>query len=109
MTTLDADMIDARRAAVTESRILREACEPAATPTTHLTYTVTVTCPRCAGRLHHITGTPPPRNIGLEAKVVTKCEACHDTFIITIGFVSEMAVRRACNSIQRETEQAMSA
>ncbi len=108
MSTVAQLMADARRVALAESRILREACDPADTPTPHLTYKVAVTCPRCGGPLHHVTGSREPRNIGLEAKAVCKCDRCCDTYIVTVAFQSQLAAQRACSSIQRETERAMS-
>ena len=105
MITLADFMAEARRQALTESRILRESLPPAEPVTPQLNYRFRATCPRCGGPLKHVTGSAEPRTIGLEARTVTHCGKCQDTFVLTVAFVSETKAQRARNSITAETER----
>jgi hypothetical protein len=99
-------MNDRRAAARTEALALRAACPPAPpAEQPELTYTITVTCPRCGGTLDHVTGSPYRPPVGLEHRAVAACARCRDRFVITIGISGQRQYGKRLASANELAEQ----
>ena len=91
-----------RAQALAESRILREALAPVEV-TTALAYRLRVTCPRCGGRVDHVTQSAPARSVCLEQSAVFECVPCGDAIVLSVQLTSQAVARRRLVSLAVDT------